>query len=153
MAEESANKASQTPSPRLFTVQQATRSLPLVSRIVQDVLQSSREVRDLQEELDSLESQGLSSQSDHCLKRLKKARDAYKKYCTELAVLGCSLADKEAGAVEFPAVIAGRQVALSWKPDEPEVAFWHDFGQETSTRRSLKELTFESEERLSPDRS
>ena len=107
----------------------------------------------MQEQLDSLESRGEPGQSEPCLKRLSIARDVYKGYCAELAELGCSLVDQEAGAVEFLAVIGGRQIALSWKPSEPEVAFWHDLGQETSTRRPLTDLADKAEGRIESDAS
>lgn len=126
---------------RVFSLEQANRSLPLLRRIVQDLQQSASRVRDLQEQFDSLQGQARADQAQHCLRELKTSRERYEQYSRELAEVGCSLADERIGAVEFPSVIAGRAVVLSWRPEEPEVAFWHDPGQGASARQPLTELS------------
>jgi hypothetical protein len=34
--------------------------------------------------------------------------------------------DLERGLIDFPAIIAGREVFLCWEQDEEDVEFWHD---------------------------
>ncbi len=34
--------------------------------------------------------------------------------------------DPERGLIDFPAIIAGREVFLSWESDEDSIEFWHD---------------------------
>ncbi len=34
--------------------------------------------------------------------------------------------DMERGLVDFPAIIAGKEVFLCWEQDEDDVEFWHD---------------------------
>ena len=125
---------------RIFSVQQANRSLPLVERIVQDVLETSRKVRDCQEQFESLQSKSDSKQAESAMLELSKARELYRKFCQELSTLGCNLSDEVSGTVDFPAVVNGRGVILSWRPGESEVSHWHDPGQGPSERRLLSEL-------------
>ena len=54
--------------------------------------------------------------------------------------LGLTLRDIEHGLVDFPALVAGRQVWLCWQRGEPEIGFWHDLETGFSGRRPLAEL-------------
>ena len=54
--------------------------------------------------------------------------------------LGLTLRDIEHGLVDFPALVAGRQVWLCWQRGEPAIGFWHDLETGFSGRRPLAEL-------------
>ncbi len=54
--------------------------------------------------------------------------------------LGLTLRDIEHGLVDFPALVAGRQVWLCWQHGEPAIGFWHDLETGFSGRRPLAEL-------------
>ena len=54
--------------------------------------------------------------------------------------LGLTLRDIEHGLVDFPALVAGRQVWLCWQRGEPAIGFWHDLETGFSGRRPLDEL-------------
>jgi len=54
--------------------------------------------------------------------------------------LGIILRDIEHGLVDFPALVAGRQVWLCWRLGEPAVDWWHDLDAGFSARRPLAEL-------------
>ena len=126
---------------RIFSVQQANRTLPLVQRIVQDILQASRKVRDSQEQLESLQAKGDLVHAELAMRELTKARELYHKFSLELSALDCWLSDELSGTVEFPAVLDGRQVVLSWRLGESEVTHWHDPGRGSTERRLLSELS------------
>ncbi len=55
--------------------------------------------------------------------------------------LGLSLRDIESGLVDFPALVAGRQVWLCWRRGEPSVEWWHALDSGFAGRRPLAELT------------
>jgi hypothetical protein len=55
--------------------------------------------------------------------------------------LGLTLRDIEHGLVDFPAVVAGRQVWLCWQRGETAVGWWHGLDSGFSSRRPLAELT------------
>ena len=54
--------------------------------------------------------------------------------------LGLSLRDIESGLVDFPALVAGRQVWLCWRRGEPQIGWWHDLDTGFSGRRPLSEM-------------
>jgi hypothetical protein len=45
--------------------------------------------------------------------------------------------DLERGLVDFPAIIAGREVFLCWEQDEEDVEFWHDLDTGFTGRERL----------------
>jgi hypothetical protein len=45
--------------------------------------------------------------------------------------------DLERGLLDFPALIAGREVFLCWEKDEADVEFWHDLDSGYSGREPL----------------
>ena len=55
--------------------------------------------------------------------------------------LGLTLRDIEHGLVDFPALVAGRQVWLCWQRGETSVGWWHGVDSGFSSRRPLAELT------------
>jgi hypothetical protein len=54
--------------------------------------------------------------------------------------LGLTLRDIEHGLVDFPALVAGRQIWLCWQLGEPRIDWWHDLDSGFSGRRPLDEL-------------
>ena len=126
---------------RVFSVEQANSSLPLVERIVQDIIQTAGEVRDYQEQFESLQSKGDPGQAESSMGQLSKAREKYQQFLLELSALGCRLCDERSGTVEFPAVVHGRGVILSWRVGESQINHWHDLGQDSHERRLLSELS------------
>ena len=51
-----------------------------------------------------------------------------------------TLRDIETGLVDFPALVAGRQVWLCWRLGEGDVAWWHELSAGVAGRRPLAEL-------------
>ena len=54
--------------------------------------------------------------------------------------LGLSLRDIESGLIDFPALVAGRQVWLCWRLGEGDVEWWHELSDGFGGRRPLIEL-------------
>jgi hypothetical protein len=54
--------------------------------------------------------------------------------------LGLTLRDIEHGLVDFPALVAGRQVWLCWQRGETAIGYWHGLETGFSGRRPLAEL-------------
>jgi hypothetical protein len=115
---------------RHFTVEQANRTLPLVRKIVGDIVNEHRRWREAILELD------LVSQSAHPEDHLVRADELNREvvelsreldgYQRELSDLGIQLKDPRLGLVDFPSEIGGRRVLLCWRLGEPEVQFWHE---------------------------
>lgn len=54
--------------------------------------------------------------------------------------LGVTLREIETGLVDFPALVAGRQVWLCWRLGEGNVEWWHELSDGIGGRRPLIEL-------------
>jgi hypothetical protein len=115
---------------RYFTVQQANRTLPLVRKIVEDVVQQHRAWRETILELDIVASSARADEPREVAEDLERkaqqlARDV-DGFRRELDDLGIQLKDPRLGLVDFPCEVAGRSVLLCWRLGEPSVQFWHE---------------------------
>ena len=45
--------------------------------------------------------------------------------------------DLDRGLIDFPAIIAGREVFLCWEQDEEDIEFWHDLDSGYAGREKL----------------
>jgi hypothetical protein len=125
---------------KLFTVEQANRMLPLVRRIVEDIVREHRrwqeKIRELELVASTAGSVAVNGQpapaesSDDRTTALERdamtiARDidAFER---ELEQLGIVLKDRRLGLVDFPGELDGRRVWLCWRLGEPAVQYWHD---------------------------
>ena len=118
-------------SVKVFTVAQANRTLPLVSRIASDVvaehprwrrLVAEYEVAALSARPETGESSGqrqLHAEIDTVARRIDG-------YVRELRSVGCHLKSYEDGTVDFYARHQHRLVLLCWRLGEDAVAHWHE---------------------------
>ena len=61
------------------------------------------------------------------------------KYLAYFRDLEIQIKDIDRGLVDFPAVIAGREVFLCWEEDEDDIEFWHDLDTGYAGRARLPE--------------
>ena len=113
----------------LFTVDQANRMLPLVRRIVEDLV---ADYGRWQEAVREYELLSLAKTSDPVEPRLAELQRAAKRlaadiehYLGELTALGIECKGLEEGLVDFPGEIDGAPACLCWKLGEPAVEWWH----------------------------
>ena len=115
---------------RTFTVDEANRTLPLVRRIVEDVVRQHRVWREKILELDLVATSSRSGEPHDRAIRLEREAQALAReidgYQRELDELGIQLKDRRLGLVDFPSDMSGRTVLLCWRLGEAEVQFWHD---------------------------
>jgi hypothetical protein len=124
-----------------FTVEQANRTLPLVRRIVEDVVQQHRRWRETILELDLVASTAgagdppeRATQLERDANVLARELDSYQR---ELDALGIQLKDRRLGLVDFPSEMSGRLVLLCWRLGEPDVQFWHEVDSGFAGRQPL----------------
>jgi hypothetical protein len=114
----------------LFTVDHANRTLPLVRRIVEDIVREHRRWQGAIVELDLLVSgvrADLPNPRAVALEReIQVIASDIDLFQGELAALGIQLKDRRIGLIDFPSEMDGRRVLLCWKLGEPSVQFWHD---------------------------
>lgn len=115
---------------RLFSVDEANKTLPLVRRIVEDVVRQHRLWREKILELDLVASASRADEQRERAEQLEREAQALAReidgYQRELEDLGIQLKDRRQGLVDFPSEIGGRKVLLCWRLGEAEVQFWHD---------------------------
>lgn len=113
-----------------FTVDDANNMLPLVRRIVGDVVRdywrwqekvkefeeatANRHVGDANDDADRLEGEAL---------QLAKDIDSY---IREMRDLGIEMKGFDTGLVDFPGEMDGRPVLLCWQLGEETVQYWHE---------------------------
>lgn len=125
----------------LFTVEDANRTLPLVQRIVDDIVQQYRLWREKVLELDLISSTSRGGEQrvraeelERDSQRLAREIDGFKR---ELEELGIQLKDPRLGLVDFPSEMNGRAVLLCWRLGESEVGFWHEVDAGYAGRQPL----------------
>lgn len=103
---------------KYFTPQEAARTLPLVKRIVADILDTSHEIKSLMAVLDG-------DVENH--PQIADLVDRMNSYFAELEEIGCFYKDWNfsVGLVDFPAVIDGEEVFLCWRSDEEGIQYYH----------------------------
>lgn len=127
---------------RQFTVDEANRTLPLVRRIVEDVVRQHRVWREKILELDLVASSGRVDEPHGRAKKLEREAQALAReidgYQRELDDLGIQLKDRRLGLVDFPSEMSGHSVLLCWRLGEGEVQFWHDADAGFAGRQPLQ---------------
>ena len=107
---------------KTFTVEDANRTLPLVSRIVQDIVTQHARWRERVERFE------LSSPPESQLieREVHELAAEIQGYVQELEQLGVEIKDYAMGLIDFPGELAGRRVWLCWRLGEPAVEYWHE---------------------------
>ncbi len=125
---------------RFFTPSEADRSLVLVRRIVEDIINSHARLLEWQESFENAQGHGHRHQAEEARVKLIDAADKIRSCLEELAAIGVEVKDWALGIVDFPARHDGREVRLCWRWGEPKVAFWHEVNEGFSGRKSVEML-------------
>jgi hypothetical protein len=123
---------------RYFTPEEANKTLPLVRKIVKDILDYSFELKTI------------SDSTPGELEDNKEARyliSSIKGFMRELEEIGCSYKDWNfsIGLVDFPSNIEGEDVFLCWKSDEESIMYYHGLDEGYKDRKQIPEYYFDKE--------
>ena len=125
---------------RMFTPEEATRTLPLIGRIARDIADENERLTRLLPELRStrLRARRTGVPGDLESIRVQVARSSARleAYLDELRQVGGML-HEPTGVIDFRAMLDGRPVALCWRLGEDEVCHWHEPGRSHADRRPL----------------
>ncbi len=129
-------------SRKYFTVEEANRTLPLVRRVVGDIVEEYRRWRENVYRYEliaaSREPAAPETAEQVALRRLvDQSAERINGYMGELALVGCVFKGFEEGLVDFYSKLEGRDVFLCWKLGEPEVSHWHELNAGYPGRRPL----------------
>lgn len=144
---------------RVFTLAEATRTLPLVKRILRDIVAAHEEIENLhalrrtrsasrQEKVPRSPAKGATDPSvtsdlsavprEVVESRIEEKVREIDACLQELDTIGCECKDFQMGLVDFPALLDGRVVYLCWKLGETEIAHWHEADGGFSGRRPVR---------------
>ena len=108
--------------------------LPLVGRIVADIMQGHDRLSQLRPEQEQLDSRRQTLDWPQRSRRYqvqeeiiaveKELRQAY----SELEIMGVAVLHGPSGLVGFPTIVNDRRAFFSWRPGEDDVVFWNFVG-------------------------
>lgn len=135
---------------RLISIDEANRMLPLLRHIVGDIVTSWEQIIYKRTELECLEK-GIEPTSPSQAPEVRTAGladlkqelnyliDRINSYIREVEELGCFVEEFKRGIINFPSLCNGRKVFLCWKPDEGEVAYWHELDECFNDRTQIRD--------------
>ena len=108
---------------KIFTLEEANNSLPLVGRIVTDILSVGAEIRNSLR--DSGEKPTIVENYDP--RTFTKEQNQINHLMNELTEIGCFYKDWNftLGLIDFPAVINNETVFLCWRSNESKILYYH----------------------------
>jgi hypothetical protein len=115
----------------------ARRMLPLVRRIIRDLLDGRQALARLRLEQGRLDRQRRTLPWDGRARRyqlqeeLAEREVAVQDVLAELEVLGLELVSPEEGCVGWPVLVRGRRAYLIWRPGQESVRHWQYAGEAT----------------------
>jgi hypothetical protein len=114
-----------------FTIEEANRTLPLVRKIVQDIVDDYRRWKEAlaRYELAAAYQRPETGESEEVVTRRREVDDLAERingYIAELEQVGCVLKGFDEGLVDFRGRMEQREVWLCWRLGEPEVSHWHE---------------------------
>ena len=122
---------------RRFKLAEANRTLPLVRRIVGDIVKTHGLVLRLQAEMErapgAREQAATQGRLDQSVGRLED-------YVDELSEVGCELKDYQVGLIDFVGRHEARDVYLCWKLGEEQIAYWHEMNAGYAGRQPVATL-------------
>jgi len=112
-----------SPRRRHFTLGEANRALPLVSRVVGDIVRLHEQATNLHAQL---EIRGKPQRRAEIEIEMERTVDRLNDLVDELKSVGCDLKDYRMGLVDFIGKHQGREICLCWKLGEESVDHWHE---------------------------
>ncbi len=133
---------------KIFTVGEANCELPLLSRIVDDIVAMYpvvtavlAQLEAAKQKLERLESQSAITQQEKMVDELDKLvsekLDRFKEIIQEAESLGAVVKDYEDGCVDFYGEVGGEIVYYCWKRGEKTVGHFHGLHESFEKRRLI----------------
>lgn len=131
---------------RILSLEEANRMLPLLDKIVRDLMGTWSQIIQKRTELELLEKSPESlrdAQRDEQIQELKaelnRHIDKINGYIREVEDLGCFVEEFKRGIVNFPSLYVGRKVFLCWKPGDECVKHWHELDESYNERSKIRD--------------
>lgn len=124
---------------KYFTVEEANRTLPLVRRIVEDIVSAHRTLAERVEAYRGLPEEGDAGERQALEVEIEGGREAIDRYVAEIHELGALFKGVEEGLVDYYAMLEERPIFLCWKLGEERIEWWHELDAGYAGRQRLPE--------------
>lgn len=128
-------------APRFFTLDEANRTLPLVRRIMRDILEAHPELEQQLSELRRLQAQDPGAQGRERAQQLHTTIDKgarrINSFIQELHQIGCLFKGFDPGLVDFYCLYRNRPIFLCWQSGEDTIHYWHELDAGYAGRQPL----------------
>ena len=133
--------------PKRFTLAEAQRLIPQVSRRLREAVALKTEYADAERAIHSsierimmmggmvVDRKTARETRDH----LEAASSRLRAAIEQVQELGCVVKDLDMGLVDFPTLLGGVEVCLCWKLGETEIGFWHGTDEGFAGRKPIDE--------------
>ena len=129
------------PGKKYFTLPEANRSLPYVSRVIEDLTACYGRVVDFRRRM---ENPGAEDNREQLEADYETEMDRLSGLVDELQQVGVELKDFEKGLLDFPALHEGREIYLCWHRGEPTVHTWHEIDVGFAGRKDVTALAWKN---------
>ena len=113
-----------------FTVDEANSTLPLVRRIVSDVVRDYWRWQDKVREFEDIAATRKADEPNEDADRIEREAQQIARsidgYLAEIRQIGVQMKGYDSGLVDFPSEMHGKKVLLCWQLGEESVQYWHE---------------------------
>ncbi|HEX9727545.1 MAG TPA: DUF2203 domain-containing protein [Gemmatimonadales bacterium] len=136
-----------------FTLDEANRTIPLVKRIVQDIVDEYTEWKNALRRYEIVASEdrpdhGESGETEDVRSEVDAIAARINEFIEELKQIGCVLKGFDDGLVDFYSAQNGRDVCLCWRLGEDRIEFWHEVDAGFTGRQPVRVLVTGGEAEL-----
>lgn len=132
------------PRRRHFTLEHANRTLPLVRRIVADIVRQHKLVSSLEDKCHIRRPDVPREKQEELTRQYAIELEKLGDLADELTAVGCEIKDWRIGLIDFRSLHQGREIELCWRLGEDRIAFWHEVNAGFAGRQPIDEGSFES---------
>lgn len=132
--------------PRVISVTQANKMLPLLTCIVKSIVGTWDEIIQLRQKLEYAEKGAPIAvenrwNPEEIKEYLNHLIDKVNGYIHEVEDLGCFVQEFKRGIINFPTLCNGRKVFLCWVLGEDAVVHWHELDESFADRTRIVRLS------------
>ena len=130
---------------KFFTLAEANRTLPLVKRVVQDIMAVYPEWKDLVARYELVAAQarpdwGESKEQIDLKAQIDTVAAKINGFLGELEEIGCEFKGFDLGLVDFHGRLDEREILWCWKLGEDRITRWHELEAGFAGRQPLPEV-------------
>ena len=119
-----------------YQIEEARALLPQIRQWLGELQQVRRRLKHLDDRIGQMIASGADAGGESVDQQLKSLV-ALQGIAQEFACRDVQIKDVERGLIDFPSIIAGREVFLCWELGEDDIEFWHELDVGYAGREKL----------------